>query len=41
MKAMDVNLTEEIMKKVDEVIAPGTHVVAYYDANFGPNALPV
>ncbi|MEO7454598.1 MAG: aldo/keto reductase, partial [Fimbriimonadales bacterium] len=41
IKATELEVGEDVMKKVDEVIAPGTHVVAYYDANFGPNALPM
>ena len=41
VKATEIELTEDVLKKVDEVIAPGNHVVPYYDANFGPNALPM
>jgi aryl-alcohol dehydrogenase-like predicted oxidoreductase len=41
MAALDVTLSEDVLKRVDEVIAPGTHVVEYYAANFGPNAVPV
>lgn len=38
--ACQTKLSEKVMKAVDAVIAPGTHVSEYYNANFGPNARP-
>jgi aryl-alcohol dehydrogenase-like predicted oxidoreductase len=37
LKALDVEITEDDKKRVDELVAPGTHVVGYYDADFGPS----
>ena len=34
--AMDVKLTEEDRKRIDEIIPPGGMVVPFYEANFGP-----
>jgi aryl-alcohol dehydrogenase-like predicted oxidoreductase len=39
--ACQVRLSEKAMKQIDEVVAPGTNVGQYYDANFGPNARPI
>lgn len=36
-----LKLDEETAKRIDEIIAPGTHVSAYYESNFGPNSLPI
>lgn len=36
--ACQVRLQEKTLKQIDEVVAPGTHVVPYYEAKFGPNA---
>lgn len=36
--ACQVRLLEKTLKQIDEVVAPGTHVVPYYEAKFGPNA---
>lgn len=33
-------ISDEVKAKIDEVVPPGTHVVEYYNANFGPNARP-
>lgn len=41
MAAATLELSPDVMARVDEVIAPGTHVVDYYNAAFGPNALPL
>jgi aryl-alcohol dehydrogenase-like predicted oxidoreductase len=41
IKALDVKLDEEVLRAVDEIVPPGTHVSDYYTANFGPNALPI
>ena len=37
LKALDVEITEDDKKRVDELVAPGTHVVGYYEADFGPS----
>jgi aryl-alcohol dehydrogenase-like predicted oxidoreductase len=36
LKAMDVKLTEGDLKKIDEIAPPGSMVVPFYEANFGP-----
>jgi aryl-alcohol dehydrogenase-like predicted oxidoreductase len=36
LKALDVEITDEDRKRVDELIKPGTHVSEYYGADFGP-----
>ncbi len=36
MKALDVKITEDDKKRVDELIKPGTHVAEYYGADWGP-----
>lgn len=38
LKAADVTITDEDRKRVDDLVPPGTHVVSYYEAEFGPNA---
>jgi aryl-alcohol dehydrogenase-like predicted oxidoreductase len=35
--ALEVVVTDEDRKRIDEVIAPGTEVVPYYQADFGPH----
>lgn len=35
LKALDVSITDEDSARVDELIAPGTHVAEYYGADFG------
>jgi aryl-alcohol dehydrogenase-like predicted oxidoreductase len=35
LKALDVEISEEDSKRVDELIKPGTHVAEYYQADFG------
>ncbi|NQU44809.1 aldo/keto reductase [bacterium] len=37
LKALDVDITEEDRKRIDEVIAPGESVSLYYTANWGPH----
>jgi hypothetical protein len=37
LKALDVTITDEDKKRVDELIKPGTHVAEYYGADFGPH----
>jgi aryl-alcohol dehydrogenase-like predicted oxidoreductase len=38
LKALEVRVTDEDNTRVNEIIQPGTHVSAYYQAEFGPNA---
>jgi aryl-alcohol dehydrogenase-like predicted oxidoreductase len=38
--ACQVALAPSVMEKIDKVVEPGTHVLSYYTANFGPNAVP-
>ncbi|MCD6291156.1 MAG: aldo/keto reductase, partial [Anaerolineae bacterium] len=35
--ALDVTLTEEDLKRLDQVAPPGRAVVPYYEADFGPH----
>jgi aryl-alcohol dehydrogenase-like predicted oxidoreductase len=37
LKALDVKITEDDRKRIDDLIAPGTHVAAYYQSDFGPH----
>ncbi len=37
LKAMEVKLTPEELKKIDEICPPGRMAVSFYDANFGPH----
>lgn len=39
LKALEVEITDEDKTRVDELVPPGTHVVSYYDADFGPAQL--
>ena len=38
LAASDVTVTDDDKKRVDDLVAPGTHVEDYYRADFGPNA---
>ncbi|HZH99449.1 MAG TPA: aldo/keto reductase [Fimbriimonadaceae bacterium] len=38
--ACQMKLGEDVLKAIDEIVAPGSHVLDYYTANFGPNARP-
>ena len=38
LKALEVAVTADDRKRVDELIEPGTHAAPYYQADFGPNA---
>lgn len=40
VKASQVVLDDDLMKKIDEIVPPGTNVLKYYDADFGPNRRP-
>ena len=37
LQAFDVEITVEDCKAVDAVVGPGTHITAYYEADFGPH----
>lgn len=39
--ALEVKLSEKTMKSIDDAIEPGTNILNYYTANFGPNVRPV
>lgn len=41
LKVADISLPEEAAREIDEVAPPGSHTLAYYEANFGPNARPI
>lgn len=36
--ACQIRLSDKVLKAIDAVAPPGTHVSEYYNANFGPNA---
>lgn len=38
IKAVDVVLTAEDLKRIDSVIPPGTHIAPFYEASFGASA---
>lgn len=38
LKALNVEVTEDDRKRIDELIEPGSYVASYYQADFGPNA---
>lgn len=35
-----IKLLEKVLRQIDEVAPPGSHVADYYNARFGPNARP-
>ncbi|RYG64972.1 aldo/keto reductase [bacterium] len=35
LKALEIKITDEDTKRIDELIKPGTHVAEYYQADFG------
>jgi aryl-alcohol dehydrogenase-like predicted oxidoreductase len=37
LKAMDVKLTEDDTRKIDEIVPKGSMVAPYYEADFGPH----
>lgn len=39
--ACEMKLGEDVYKAIDEVVPPGSMVVEYYNANFGPNVRPL
>lgn len=38
--ACQTKLSDRALKAIDDVCAPGSHLIDYYTANFGPNARP-
>jgi aryl-alcohol dehydrogenase-like predicted oxidoreductase len=38
LRALELKITEEDGKNINEIFEPGSHVSAYYQADFGPNA---
>ncbi len=38
LKALEIKLSPEELKAVDEIVPPGTHVSSYYEADFGPHS---
>ncbi len=39
--ALDVNFTDDLNTRIDAIFKPGEHTLEYYNANFGPNAVPI
>ncbi len=37
LAALDIAFTPEDLKRIDEIIPPGTHVAPFYEAKFGPS----
>lgn len=37
LKALDVTITDEDRKSIDEIVPPGRMVSPYYEADFGPH----
>ena len=37
LASMDVTLTDEDHQRIDQIVPPGTHVVDFYQAKFGPH----
>ncbi|HXH60793.1 MAG TPA: aldo/keto reductase [Fimbriimonadaceae bacterium] len=40
VKACNTVLSKDALEKIDKVVEPGTNVLKYYEANFGPNVVP-
>ncbi|HEY7086434.1 MAG TPA: aldo/keto reductase [Tepidisphaeraceae bacterium] len=38
LKAFDVKLSEEDLKRIDEIVPPGSMTVPFYEASFGPHS---
>lgn len=38
--AVMTKLSSKTMERIDKVVAPGTNILRYYEANFGPNMRP-
>ncbi len=39
--ACQIELSEEILEEIDAVVPPGSYVIDYYSAQFGPNKVPL
>ena len=39
--ATQIKLDEETIRKIDEIFPSGDYILPYYEADFGPNALPI
>ena len=37
LRALEIELTPEDLRRIDEIIPPGTHVAPFYEADFGPS----
>jgi aryl-alcohol dehydrogenase-like predicted oxidoreductase len=37
IKSLEITFTPEDLKRIDEIIPPGTHVSPFYQANHGPS----
>ena len=37
IKALDIDITADDRKRIDEIIPPGTHVSPFYEAQHGPS----
>ena len=37
LKSIDVAITDDDRKQIDEIVPPGEHVLPYYNASFGPH----
>jgi aryl-alcohol dehydrogenase-like predicted oxidoreductase len=38
LSTLNTKVEDELLKEVDAIFEPGTHVSNYYSADFGPNA---
>jgi aryl-alcohol dehydrogenase-like predicted oxidoreductase len=41
VKATELKLDQKALDKIDDIFTPGTNIVDYYTAPFGPNAVPI
>ena len=37
LKALDLKLSAAELKRIDEIVPPGSHTSPYYEADFGPH----
>ena len=40
VRACQTKLDADVFERIDKVVEPGTNVLRYYEANFGPNIVP-
>ena len=40
VEACQTELGQDVMDRIDKAVEPGSHVLEYYEADFGPNAVP-